>query len=150
MTAPMNERPERRCGRTLPHLAHLTLQDDVAYQCHGVQMAPESTAPMSGEQLAETAARADRRMEKCRRRQSASLVDVEFLKNDVHDLVAEVERLAAEVDKAQRQYIFDMADLKRRVDELLAERHATNEALDDAVAALRARDGRFHPEGRAA
>jgi hypothetical protein len=44
----------------------------------------------------------------------------------------------------------EVARLRAEINRLLAERHATNEALDDAVAALRARDGRFHPEGRAA
>ena len=37
--------------------------------------------------------RADRRMEKCRRRGQASLADLECTKNEVHELAAEIDRL---------------------------------------------------------
>ncbi|MFG2372615.1 hypothetical protein ACGFY9_14190 [Streptomyces sp. NPDC048504] len=43
------------------------------------------------------------------------------------------------VDEVERKYIVDTAELKRRIAELESERHTTNEALDDAVQALRAR-----------
>ena len=42
------------------------------------------------------------------------------------------------VDEVERRYIVDTAELKRRIAELEAERHTTNDALDDAVQALRA------------
>jgi hypothetical protein len=51
------EREVRACGRTLPHLKHLTLQGRIAYQCPGIQMASESTTPLSEQQLAEIAVR---------------------------------------------------------------------------------------------
>jgi hypothetical protein len=57
------------------------------------------------------------------------------------EVAAELERLRARVDEVERAYVFDTAELKRRIDELLAERHVTNEALDDAVQELRTRAG---------
>lgn len=50
---------------------------------------------------------------------------------------AELARLRARVDEVERMYTFDTAKLRARVDELEAERHSTNEALDDAAQALR-------------
>lgn len=49
-----------------------------------------------------------------------------------------LERMQLRVDEVERAYVFDTAELKRRIAELEAERHVTNEALDDAVQALRA------------
>lgn len=49
------------------------------------------TQPLTPEREAEI--RADELMEKCRSGGRASLADVEWLKNDVHDLAAEVDRL---------------------------------------------------------
>ena len=49
-----------------------------------------------------------------------------------------LDRMQLRVDEVERKYIFDTAELKRRIAELEAERHTTNEALDDAVQALRA------------
>jgi predicted nuclease with TOPRIM domain len=49
----------------------------------------------------------------------------------------ENERLRARVDEVERAYTFDTAALKKRVAELEAERHSTNEALSDAAEALR-------------
>lgn len=53
---------------------------------------------------------------------------------------AEVESLRARADEVERRYTFDTAELKRRIAELEAERHSTNEALDDAVQELRRRE----------
>lgn len=53
--------------------------------------------PLTPERVTEIRERADRRMEKCRRRGQASLVDVECTKNEVHDLAAELDRLRAEL-----------------------------------------------------
>ena len=50
--------------------------------------------------------------------------------------LSELERLRLRVDEVERAYTFDTAALKRRIAELEAERHTTNEALDDAVQAL--------------
>jgi len=47
------------------------------------------------------------------------------------------DQLRNRVDDVERKYTFDTAELKRRIAELEAERHTTNEALDDAVKALR-------------
>ncbi|HMG64179.1 MAG TPA: hypothetical protein VK599_14625 [Streptosporangiaceae bacterium] len=33
-------RESRQCGRTLPHLTHLTLQGRTAYRCPGIPLAP--------------------------------------------------------------------------------------------------------------
>ncbi|WP_406156882.1 hypothetical protein [Streptomyces canus] len=51
--------------------------------------------------------------------------------------LSELERMRLRVDEVERAYTFDTAELKRRIAELLAERHSTNESLDDAVQALR-------------
>ncbi|MGW5477615.1 hypothetical protein [Streptomyces sp. NPDC004008] len=48
------------------------------------------------------------------------------------------ERLQARVDEVERAYTFDTAELKRRIAELEAERHTTNEALADVTVAQRA------------
>lgn len=58
---------------------------------------------------------------------------------EVEYLIQEVDRRQARVDEVERAHTFDTVALKRRVAELEAERHSTNEALDDAVQALRAR-----------
>jgi hypothetical protein len=57
--------------------------------------------------------------------------------NDTRTVQREAEALRARVDEVERKYTFDTAELKRRIAELEAERHTTNEALDDAVQALR-------------
>jgi hypothetical protein len=54
------------------------------------------------------------------------------------ETAAELERLGTRVDEVERKYTFDTAALKQRIAQLEAERHSTNEALDDAVKALRA------------
>lgn len=59
------------------------------------------------------------------------------------ETVAEVERLRARVDEVERAYTFDTAELKRRIAELEAERHVTNEALSDAAVQLRANADRI-------
>lgn len=61
---------------------------------------------------------------------------------DVSEL-SEVERLRTRLDEVQRKYTFDTAELKRERDALLAERHTTNEALDDAAEALRVQRDRI-------
>lgn len=58
---------------------------------------------------------------------------------EVEFLLGEADRLQLRVDEVERAYTFDTAELKRRIAELEAERHVTNEALDDAVQALRER-----------
>lgn len=54
-----------------------------------------------------------------------------------------VEQLQLRVDEVERKYTFDTAELKRRIAELEAQRHVTNEALDDAVQALRVKQTAF-------
>ncbi|MDX3067724.1 hypothetical protein PV518_37145 [Streptomyces sp. ND04-05B] len=50
---------------------------------------------------------------------------------------SELERMRLRVDEVERAYTFDTAELKRRVAELEAERHSTNESLSDAAEQLR-------------
>ncbi|MFG2900927.1 hypothetical protein ACGFZH_28060 [Streptomyces zaomyceticus] len=59
------------------------------------------------------------------------------------DWSVQVSRLTARVDEVERAYTFDTAALKKHVAELEAERHSTNEALDDAVKALRVQRDRI-------
>lgn len=59
--------------------------------------------------------------------------------NEARRVQREATALQARVDEVERAYTFDTAELKRRIAELEAERHSTNEALDDAVQELRAR-----------
>lgn len=53
------------------------------------------------------------------------------------ETAAEQRALRARVDEVERKYTFDTAELKRRIAELEAERHSTNEALSDAAETLR-------------
>jgi hypothetical protein len=57
---------------------------------------------------------------------------------EVEFLLGEADRLQLRVDEVERKYTFDTAELKRRIAELEAERHVTNEALSDAAEQLRA------------
>ena len=59
--------------------------------------------PLTPERAAEIRDRADRRMEKCRRRGQVSLADLECAKNEVHDLADEIDRLRAERDRYAHQ-----------------------------------------------
>jgi hypothetical protein len=72
----------------------------------------------------EIAARADRRMEKCRKRGRVSLADLEFTKNEVHDLAAELDSLrarAAELEQELAQAVDVSETLSRALqDEMLA------------------------------
>ncbi|MGY5048235.1 hypothetical protein ACWDE0_21785 [Streptomyces sp. 900105755] len=52
-------------------------------------------------------------------------------------------RLRLRVDEVERKYIFDTAELKRRIAELERERHETNESLSEAAEALRANRDRI-------
>jgi hypothetical protein len=56
--------------------------------------------------VAETTARAERRMEKCRKRDRADLVDLEFMKNDVLNLAAELAAVRAELDRRTEHLAF--------------------------------------------
>lgn len=77
----------------------------------------------------------ERLIEQVRESEQARLL----AENEARQARREVAALQARVDEAERAYTFDTAELKRRIAELEAERHSTNEALDDAVKALRAR-----------
>ncbi|MWA08839.1 hypothetical protein [Streptomyces sp. BA2] len=61
------------------------------------------SARLSPQREAETVAGADALMAKCRRRGQASLADVEWLKNDVHDLAAELAAVRAERDEVRTE-----------------------------------------------
>lgn len=54
--------------------------------------------PLTPERVADIRERAERRLEKCRRRGQASLADLECTKNEVHELAAEIDRLRVELD----------------------------------------------------
>ncbi|WP_439947262.1 hypothetical protein [Streptomyces sp. BBFR109] len=54
------------------------------------------------------------------------------------ETAAELDRLRSRVDEVVQAYTFDTAALRKRVAELEAERHTTNEALSDAAETLRA------------
>jgi hypothetical protein len=56
------------------------------------------------------------------------------------EMAAELEQGRLRVDEVERKYIFDTAELKRRIAELEAERHTTNEALADITLAERSAD----------
>lgn len=58
---------------------------------------------LTPERVAEIGNRADRRMEKCRRRGQASLADVECTKNEVHELAEEIDRLRAELEQVSSE-----------------------------------------------
>lgn len=69
--------------------------------------------------------------------ESARLLVSDEMVHQMAALEAERDALKARVDEVERAYAFDTAALKRRIDGLEAERHVTNEALDDAVTELR-------------
>lgn len=64
---------------------------------------------------------------------SARTVDGAAIRAEMARLRDRVVKREREIERLQRLYTLDTADLKRRVDELQAERHSTNEALSWAV-----------------
>lgn len=75
------------------------------------------TARLSPQRETETVAGADELLAKCRRRGRASLADVEWLKNDVHDLAVELAAVRAERDEVTKRAIRAIHALKSPVPE---------------------------------
>lgn len=60
---------------------------------------------------------------------------------------SELDRMRQRLVEVERAYSVDMAALQRQIDGLERDRHDTNEALDDAVRALRALERPAVPDG---